>query len=298
MKINNIEILETFAEAFPMKFSRLIITAENLNWAKNAAISFTGFATSVIACGCEAGIERILAKDETPDGRNGVSILIFSMSSKELAKQVLNRAGQCVMTSPTSALFSGNSGDVKIKLGNALRYFGDGFQVSKKIDNKRFWRIPVMDGEFICEDFAYQQSGIGGGNFLILGDSNKNVLKASEVAVNAIKNLPNVILPFPGGVVRSGSKVGSKYKSLIASTNFEYCPSIKGIVKSKLDKNIKSVLEIVIDGVTEKDISFAMREGINAILKLDSHSGIKIISAGNYGGKLGPYHFHLRKVIK
>ena len=161
---NSIKIFDTFAEAFPMKCSRLIVTAETEKWARIAANSFTGFATSVIACGCESAIEKKLSKNETPDQRPGISILIFSMSSKELSKQILNRAGQCIMTSPTSALFSGNDGDIKIKLGNSLRYFGDGFQISKKVDKKRFWRIPVMDGEFICEDYAYQVDGVGGGN--------------------------------------------------------------------------------------------------------------------------------------
>ena len=298
MQINNIEIWDTFAEAFPMKCTRLIITAENLKWAMNAAIEFTGFATSVIACGCEAGIEKKMSIKDTPDNRPGVSILIFSMSSKELSKQVLNRAGQCVMTAPSSALFSGNKSSIKIKLGSSLRFFGDGYQISKKIDEDRFWRIPVMDGEFICEDFAYQMSGIGGGNFLILAKSNKDALRASEVAVKAINSIPNVILPFPGGVVRSGSKVGSKYKALIASTNFEYCPSIKGLVKTKLKSDVMSVLEIVIDGITEEDISLAIKVGIKSIINLGKSSGVKAISAGNYGGKLGPYHFHLKKIIK
>ena len=298
MIFNSIKIHDTFAEAFPMRCSRLIVTADRLGWAKIAANSFTGFATSVIACGCEAGIEKILKPNETPDKRPGVSILIFSMSSKDLAKQVLDRSGQCIMTSPTSALFSGNSGDKNIKLGNSLRYFGDGYQISKKISKKRFWRIPVMDGEFVCEDFAYQMNGIGGGNFLILANSRINALKAAEVAVSAMKKIPNTILPFPGGVVRSGSKVGSKYKGLIASTNFEYCPSIKGIIDSKLSYDINSVMEIVIDGISEDDISNCIRVGIKAIIKLGKESGVKEISAGNYGGKLGPFHFHLKKILE
>ena len=298
MIFNSIKINDTFAEAFPMRCSRLIVTADKLDWAKIAANSFTGFATSVIACGCEAGIEKILKPNETPDKRPGVSILIFSMSSKDLAKQVLDRSGQCIMTSPTSALFSGNHGDKNIKLGNSLRYFGDGFQISKKILKKRFWRIPVMDGEFVCEDFAYQMNGIGGGNFLILANSRTNALKAAEVAVTEMKKIPNTILPFPGGVVRSGSKVGSKYKGLIASTNFEYCPSIKGIIDSKLSYDINSVMEIVIDGISENDISNSIRVGIKAIIKLGKKSGVKEISAGNYGGKLGPFHFHLKKILE
>ena len=285
----------TFAEAFPMKVSRLIITAHTKKWALEAANSFVGFATSVIACGCEAGIESQLNKNETPDGRPGVSILIFSMSEKELAKQILNRAGQCVMTSPTSALFSGNMSDKKINLGKSLRYFGDGFQIAKKIGDKRYWRIPVMDGEFICEEYAYQTKGIGGGNFLILGKNIESVLNAAELAVSKINQLKNVILPFPGGIVRSGSKVGSKYKNLIASTNFDFCPGLKGLVSSKLNNGVNCVLEIVIDGLSENDIKNAMRVGIKAILDTNNEE-IYSISAGNYGGKLGPYLFKLKEV--
>ena len=286
----------TFAEAFPMKVSRLVITAHTKKWALEAANSFVGFATSVIACGCEAGIESYLEKNETPDGRPGISILIFSMSEKDLAKQILNRAGQCVMTSPTSALFSGNISDKKISLGKSLRYFGDGFQISKKVGDKRYWRIPVMDGEFICEEFAYQTKGIGGGNFLILGKDIESVLDVTEKAVIQINKLKNVILPFPGGIVRSGSKVGSKYRNLIASTNFEYCPGLKSLVKSKLNDEVGCVLEIVIDGISEVDIKNAMKIGIKTILDT-SNENIHSISAGNYGGNLGPYHFKLREVL-
>ena len=279
-----------------MKASRLIITAYTKKWALEAANSFTGFATSVIACGCEAGIESILNSSDTPDGRPGVSILVFSMSEKELSKQILNRAGQCVMTSPTSALYSGNISEKKINLGKSLRYFGDGFQISKVVDGKRLWRIPVMDGEFICEEYAYQMKAVGGGNFLILGKSIDALLKVAEKAVSEINKLRNVILPFPGGIVRSGSKVGSKYKNLIASTNFEFCPNLRGVVDSKLDNESNYVLEIVIDGLSESDISKAMKVGINSILNA-GHTEINAISAGNYGGKLGPYLFWLRKII-
>ena len=294
---NKIKIDNTFAEAFPMKASRLIITAHNKKWAREAAKSFCGFATSVIACGCEAGVEQELKSDDTPDRRPGVSVLIFSMSSTELQKQVLNRTGQCIMTTPTTSVFSGNYSDDKINLGKSLRYFGDGFQISKVIGGRRYWRIPVMDGEFLCEEFAYKSKAIGGGNFLILGNDIDNVLKAAEAAVLEMNKLKNIILPFPGGVVRSGSKVGSKYKSLIASTNSEYCPPLKGIVKSKINKGVNCVLEIVIDGLKFHDISNAMKIGIKTIIKRKI-PGITEISAGNYGGKLGPHLFYLKEILK
>ena len=294
---NKIKIENTFAEAFPMKASRLIITAHNIKWAREAAKSFCGFATSVIACGCEAGIEQELKSDDTPDRRPGVSVLIFSMSSTELQKQVLNRTGQCIMTTPTTSVFSGNYSDDKINLGHSLRYFGDGFQISKVVGGRRYWRIPVMDGEFLCEEFAYKSKAIGGGNFLILGNDTDNVLKAAEAAVLEMNKLKNIILPFPGGVVRSGSKVGSKYKSLIASTNSEYCPPLKGIIKSKINKGVNCVLEIVIDGLKFDDISNAMKIGIKTIIKR-KFPGITEISAGNYGGKLGPHLFYLKEILK
>ena len=297
MIINGIKIENTFAEAFPMKAARLIITADSKYWLKQAVNNMTGFATSVIACGCEAGIEKEIRSSETPDGRSGIAVLLFAMDSKGLAKQVLRRVGQCILTSPTTACFSGLESDEKIDLGNAIRYFGDGFQVSKKINDKKIWRIPVMEGEFVIEDKTSITKGIGGGNILIIGDSNQEVLKSAEAAVKEMRKVNNIILPFPGGIVRSGSKVGSKYKSLIASTNDAYCPTLKGITKTKLSKSNESVLEIVIDGINEKDISLAMKKGINIICK-KFNKGIKSISAGNYGGKLGPHHFHLRDVMK
>jgi len=297
MIINGIKIEKTFAEAFPMKASRLIITAESKNWLKKAVDSMTGFATSVIACGCECGIEKEISPSKTPDGRPGMTVLLFAMNSESLAKQVLRRVGQCILTTPTTACFSGLETDEKINLGNAIRYFGDGFQISKRINNKKFWRIPVMEGEFIIEDKTSITSGIGGGNILIIGTSNKEVLKAGEAAVKEMKKIDNIILPFPGGIVRSGSKVGSKYKNLIASTNDAYCPTLKGITKTNLDKDIECVLEIVVDGINEKDIALAMKKGTSIICK-KFNKGIKSISAGNYGGKLGPFHFHLRDIMK
>lgn len=298
MIINGVTIDATFAEAFPMKGTRLIITALNAKWAMISAQAFTGFATSVIACGCEAGIERELDPSETPDGRPGVSVLIFAMGGKGLAKQVETRAGQCVLTSPTSALFSGlDNPEKEIALGQNLRYFGDGFQISKMIDGKRYWRIPVMDGEFLTQEKTGVHDSVGGGNFLVLAESQAQALAACEAAIIEMRKIPNVIMPFPGGVVRSGSKVGSKFKALNASTNDAYCPTLKGQTKSDLSPEVESVMEIVIDGLTKEDIDKAMRVGIQAVCDLGAENGIRRISAGNYGGKLGPFHFHLQEIM-
>lgn len=297
MIINGVTIDETFAEAFGMKATRAIITAQNEKWAMISAQAMTGFATSVIACGCEAGIERVLDPSETPDGRPGVSILIFAMGGKGLAKQLETRAGQCVLTSPTSALFAGIDEGVQIPLGKNLRYFGDGFQVSKKIAGKRYWRVPVMDGEFLTEATTGRVEAVGGGNFLVLAKSQPQALAACEAAIEEMRKIPNVIMPFPGGVVRSGSKVGSKYPALGASTNDAFCPTLKGMTKTELPADCESVMEIVIDGLTKEDIDKAMRVGIQAVCDLGAENGIQRISAGNYGGKLGPFHFHLREIM-
>ncbi len=297
MIVNGVRIDDTFAEAFPMKATRVLITAQNLKWAYHAAQAMTGFATSVIACGCEAGIERELDASETPDGRPGVAAMIFAMGGKGLAKQVETRAGQCVLTSPTSALFAGIAGGDPIPLGKNLRYFGDGFQISKKIDCRRYWRVPVMDGEFLVEETTNMVPAIGGGNFLVLAESQPQALAACEAAIEAMRRLPNVIMPFPGGVVRSGSKVGSKYKALNASTNDAYCPTIKGQTATQLSREIESVMEIVIDGLSSNDIERAMRAGIEAVCRIGAAGGIRRISAGNYGGKLGPHLFHLHQIL-
>lgn len=297
MIINGVRIDSTHAEAFPMKATRVIITAQNLIWAYHSARSMTGFATSVIGCGCEAGIERELNPGETPDGRPGVAVLLFAMGEKGLIKQLVARAGQCVLTCPTSALFAGIDAGEPIPLGKNLRFFGDGFQISKLINHRRYWRIPVMEGEFLTEETTGMVKAVGGGNFLILARSQPQALAASEAAIKAMEKIPNVIMPFPGGVVRSGSKAGSKYKALKASTNEVFCPTLKGQTRTKLSPEIESVMEIVIDGLSEKDVRQAMRAGILAACSLGADHGILGISAGNYDGKLGPYRLHLQEIL-
>ena len=297
MVINGVTIDNAFAEAFAMKATRILITAQNLEWAYHAANATTGFATSVIACGCEAGIERELGAEETPDGRPGLSVLLFAVSGKELARQLERRVSQCVLTSPTSAVFAGMDQGEPLPLGKYLRFFGDGHQTSKLIGGRRYWRIPVMDGEFLVEDTTDMVSGVGGGNFLVLAESREQALAACESAVAAMRQVPNVIMPFPGGVVRSGSKVGSKYTALRASTNDAYCPTIRGVVATELTPDIGAVMEIVIDGLAPADITKAMRAGIDAVVERGAAQGIRRVSAGDFGGKLGKFHFRLHEIM-
>jgi len=295
VQIRGVSIVDTFAEAFSMRGARVIITGRTAGWAREAATRMTGFATSVIACKCEAGIERELSSDETPDGRPGISVLFFTMSSDELPKRLIERIGQTVLTCPTTACFNGllDTPD-RIGIGKALRVFGDGFQSSKVIGGERYWRIPVMEGEFLVQESFGMQKGVGGGNFLILAESADAALAAAEAAVEAMRGAAGVILPFPGGIVRSGSKVGGKrYKKMIATTNDAFAPTIRAITATELRDGVNSVLEIVLDGLDVPAISIAMRVGIDAACR----DGVRAITAGNYGGKLGPHHFHLRRIM-
>lgn len=297
LEVAGVPVEETFAEAFDMKCTRVIITAHTLEWARDAAIAMTGFGTSIIACGIEAAIERELSPDQTPDGRPGVAVLAFAVSGKELEKQIPRRAGQCVLTCPTTSLFAGIDGEKRIALGKMLRYFGDGFQISKRIGERRYWRIPVMDGEFLCEADTGRVDAVGGGNFLLLGRTLDAVAKACRIATAAIAPLPGVITPFPGGATRSGSKVGSKYAGLVASTNEAYCPSLSGLVEQPFGREVGAILEVVIDGLTPEAIATAMRVGITAACEAIGPDGLVGVTAGNYGGKLGRHHFHLREVL-
>ncbi|MDQ2104102.1 formylmethanofuran--tetrahydromethanopterin N-formyltransferase [Azospirillum isscasi] len=298
MRLNGVHIEDTFAEAFPMLGTRLIVTADTPAWAEAAVLSMTGFATSVIACGCEAAVERPLPPDETPDARPGAAVLLFAMSRAELAKQVARRVGQCVMTCPGTACYAGLRDGPAIPLGNALRYFGDGWQIAKRIGTRRHWRIPVMDGEFLCEATTAAVDGVGGGNFIILAADRRAGLAAAQAAVTAIRALPGAILPFPGGVVRSGSKIGGKYKGLIASTNTAFCPTLRGTAPvSLVPEGVESILELVIDGVSAEAVAAAMRAGIAAVAGLGAAGGVVSVTAGNYGGKLGRYQFRLHEVM-
>ena len=297
MDRRGVRVADTFAEAFDMRAARVLITADSPAWARTAAQSMTGFATSVIGCKVEAGIEADLGPDETPDGRPGTSVLLFGFDAAGLGTRLVERVGQTVLTCPTTACFDGlPQAAERAVVGGLLRHFGDRFQSSKFLDGHRYWRIPVMEGEFVVEEAFGVQKAIGGGNFLLLATDQHAALVAAEAAVEVMRKVRGVILPFPGGIVRSGSKVGAKhYKKIIATTNDAYCPTLRGRagVASELPEGVNSVLEIVVDGLDRAAIETAMRAGIDAACR----PGVVEITAGNYGGKLGKHHFRLHEIL-
>lgn len=312
MKIGNTTIDDTFAEGFGMRYTRLLVSAIDAYWLQTALNEFCGYGSSVIQCDAEVGVE-FANIEESLDDRPCASVMAFGFSADGLASAIAKRTGQCLMTCPTTAVFDGmkTSGTLPfdvtggmfedskaIPLGDHVRFFGDGFQKSKIIGDRRLWRIPVMDGEFIIEDTTSCRKGVAGGNFLIQSVDQPSGLAAARRAIEAINFVAGVITPFPGGVVRSGSKVGSRYKALRASTSHSFCPTLRGRVDSNVHPDATCVLEIVIDGVDFETVACAMRTGILAAIDPDSagHS-IPLISAGNYGGDLGKHHFHLHQIL-
>lgn len=300
MKIHETKIVDTYAEAFKMWMARLIITADSHAWALEAARATTGFATSIIGCKVEAGIEEMLTPGDTLDGRPGVSVLLFATDAEGLGKRLVERVGQCVMTCPTTACYDGLHGARQGQLtttavGGQLRYFGDGYQIAKLLGERRLWRIPVMDGEFLVDETFTLKRAVGGGNLLILGADTASALPAAQAAVAAMRELPGVIMPFPGGIVRSGSKAGSRYKFLFASTNEAYCPTLRGFAPATaVPEQAGCVYEIVIDGSDVPAVERAMRRGMQAA----ATQGALQISAGNYGGRLGQYKLHLHGLLE
>jgi len=298
LRYDGVEIEDTYAEIFSMWMGRILITAENEKWALTAARTATGLATSIIMSPAEAGIEGLPPPDKTPDGRTGALIQIYHHTRRDLKTQMVLRIGQCVMTCPTTAAFDAlPEAKRRLKVGRSLRLFGDGFQKRDTVGERKVWRIPVMEGEFIVEDRFGASKAIAGGNFLILAENRRDGLKAAEEAVNAISQRSNgVILPFPGGVCRAGSKSGSVKYKLKASTFHQFCPKLRKLVPdSQVPEKVTNIYEIVINGVNLDAVKRAMAEGIKAAVKVP---GVLRISAGNYGGKLGPYKAHLKEVLE
>ncbi|MCS7120199.1 MAG: formylmethanofuran--tetrahydromethanopterin N-formyltransferase [Nitrososphaerota archaeon] len=297
-RLNGVEIDDTFAELFEMWAARVLITAKDEKWALTAANAATGFASSIIGCPAEAGVERIVGREMTPDKRVGAIIQIYHGIRSELKKQMIKRIGQCIMTCPTTSIFDFLPNAIRrLKVGRSLRLFGDGFQRRDEIYGRRVWRIPVMEGEFIIEESFGVKKAIAGGNFIILAETQDSALLGAEEAVKAIRSeVEGVILPFPGGICRSGSKVGSLKYKLPASTNHLFCPILRDVLSgSNVTEDANCVYEIVVNGLNLDCVKKAMAEGIKAAAKV---KGVVKISAGNYGGKIGPIKVYLHDILR
>ncbi|QSZ67083.1 formylmethanofuran--tetrahydromethanopterin N-formyltransferase [Methanofollis aquaemaris] len=294
MEYNGVTIDETYAEAFPTWVSRVIITAVTEEWAYKAAVEATGFATSAIGCPCEAGVEGFVPAEETPDGRPGYAILICA-GKKKLKARVLERLSECILTAPTTAAFDGLP-EAEERIPLKLHFFGDGYEYKKEVGGRQCWAIPIMNGEYVGEEDFGIVKGVAGGNFFIMGENQMAALVGAQAAVDAIGAVCGVITSFPGGVVASGSKVGStKYKFMSATTNEKYCPTLREQVEdSMVPEGVKAIYEIVIDGVDEESVTEAMAVGVKAAAMVP---GVVFISAGNFGGNLGPFKIELKNLF-
>ncbi|MCF2142381.1 MAG: formylmethanofuran--tetrahydromethanopterin N-formyltransferase [Candidatus Heimdallarchaeota archaeon] len=285
---------DTYSECFTMWYSRILITAIDEEMALIAAQETIGFATSIIMCSAEAGIERLVSAKETPDNRPGVVIQIWTRHSKQMKDELLSRLSQCAMTTPTTNIFNFTSvAEKSVPVGKLIAYFGDGFQKKITKFGHELWEIPVMDGSFLIEDSFNIAKGIAGGLLILLGTEQVATLQAAKTAVKAIRDSKaQAITSFPGGICRSGSKIGSKYSFLNESTNHRFCPGLKKDVSdSLLPPEVQCAYEIVINAVNEDELKKALKAGIDA---LRENNAIVKITSSNFGGELGKITINLK----
>lgn len=295
MEVNGVVIEDTYAEAFPTWISEIVITAANRYLVTEAAEHATGFASSVIGSGVEAGIDRYILPNVSPDGRPGCMVIMAHPDKQQLKDQVVHRIAECILTTPTTSIFNGLP-DVPEKIPVKLHFFGDGYEYQKRVGDRNVWAIPIIGGEFIIEEEVGCIHGIAGGNFLIMGTDQMATLTAAQAAVEVIHGTDGAMASFPSGVTGSGSKIGSrKYRFMKATTNDAFCPTIKQKNPNSLvPDGVKAVFEIVIDGISEEAVKKAMAGGIRAACRMP---GVTHISAGHYGGTLGPYKFYLHEIL-
>ncbi|HIE34374.1 MAG TPA: formylmethanofuran--tetrahydromethanopterin N-formyltransferase [Candidatus Altiarchaeales archaeon] len=292
------EIDDTYAEAFEGLYSEILVTAKNSKWLMASVNSAIGFATSIVGCTCEAGIDRIIEPEDTPDGRIGAAVQFWVASFcndpvRALEHELICRIGQCILTAPTTAVFNFTDSEKGFEIGRKLGFFGDGFQNEEERFNRIIVNIPRMMGEFLIEKKINYSKGVMGGNLRFFADSEDSALKSAESAVDAINDINGVVTTFPGGVCASGSKVGSRYKFLKASTNCKLCPTLKPVIDdSMVPDGVESISEITVNGISESAVRKAMHSGIEAS---KGTKGLIKISAGNYGGKLGKYKIYLKR---
>jgi formylmethanofuran--tetrahydromethanopterin N-formyltransferase len=293
---------DTYAEAFKSLYAELLITARDRTWLDHALQASTGNASSTILCDCEAGLDRYVGPGgdgsvETPDGRPGAVAQIhvprFRKDRVEaLERSLLVRISQNVLTCPSAACFSLQESEPCYKLGRKIAYFGDGYQFKDVRHGRRVWVVPILGGEFVVDRrFGYRE-GLMGGNLWYFGKDLDSALAAAERGVEAIRRVPGVIMPFPGGVAGSGSKAGSRYSFSVASTYERFCPTLRERLgdESGLPEGVGSVMEIIINGRDLKSIIDATQAAIAASRETP---GLLRISAGNYGGRLGKSFIHL-----
>ena len=303
------EVEDTFCEAFEGLFVRLCVTANDEKWLTYAVRGATALPCTVFG-ESEAGIEKFLGEEETPDGRKGAIIQIWvgteggeAKAIQKLEHEVAKRVRQGILVVPTTAVFDAfslrcegceikeeGSIDTLRKIGHC----GDGYEEICEKFGREIIKIPIMMGEFIVERFFKYGKGVMGGNIWLFCERIKDALAAGERAVEAVNTVDGAIAPF--GVCAAGSKPETKFPEIGPTTNHPFCPTLRGkLAETKVPEGVSAIPEIVIDGVSESVVKKALRSVIESVR---NEKGVVKISAGNYGGRLGKFKFYLRTLIQ
>jgi formylmethanofuran--tetrahydromethanopterin N-formyltransferase len=296
MKINGLEIEDTFAEAFEGLFCRLIVTAEGKRRLKKAVYSATALPSTVFG-EAEGGVEGWLGKEKTPDGRDGAIIQIWVNYTKDgagvLEHELSKRIRQGILVVPTTRVFNALESETQIDVMDTVGHCGDGYETTERRFDREMINIPIMMGDFLIERFLGFSKGIMGGNIWIYCDSVISGVEAGDTAVEAVAKVSEAITPF--GTCSAGSKVETNFPEIGPTTNHPYCPTLRGrIIDSKLPPHVESIPEVVINGTSMDVVKKAMKESIYAIKDI---KGVIGISAGNFGSKLGKHKIFLRDLI-
>lgn len=322
-KIDRGKVEDTFAEAFPGLYIRLLITAERgttpedksapeIEYDELRLAAYRSTATPSIVVGrVEAGIEKWLTKKQTPDKREGVIVQFWgrfdekedtTKQAEKFYKEMSIRIRQDVLSVPTTRVFDlsdtgegTQKGGIVIDAEERIGKCGGGHEWFSKNDSKEIINIPLMMGyDFQIDRHLTCGIGVSGANIWLLCDSIEGGRKAGRKAISAINRVEGVITPFY--TCPSGS-AAEDYPPIGPPTNYLYCPTLRDKLKglSRIPQGIKSIPEIVINGVTLAAVKKAMKASLESVVGMDE---VIRVSAGNYEGKLGKYKIHLRELLK
>ena len=295
------EVEDTFAEAFDGLFCRIVITARDEVRLKRAAYGSTALPMVVVGRG-EGGIEEWLGPAETPDGRLGAIVQFwtgisesqpFEVMLKKFVKEASYRIRQEILVEPTTCVFNALDSASHFDVMDSVGHCGDGYEWEEEYAGRQVINVPIMMPSFRIERYLGYDVGVSGGNLWFMCQDEDSALKAGDKALESVHSIRGVITPFD--ICAAGSKPETKYPEIGPTTNHLYVPSLKEkITESKVPEGVRSIPEIVINGVSLDVVRQAMKVSIDAVRDM---KGVVKISSGNYGGKLGKYRIYLHELL-
>jgi formylmethanofuran--tetrahydromethanopterin N-formyltransferase len=292
---------DTYAEAFDGLFCRIMITAKDETRLRRAAYGSTALPMTVIGR-TEGGVEKWLKTVETLDGRLGALVQFwggineskpFESSLRKFIKEASYRIRQEILVEPTTCVFNSLDSPTRFDAMETVGHCGDGYEWEEKHAGRHMINVPVMMPGFRIERYLAYGIGVSGGNLWLMCQDEDSALKAGDKALEAVYTVEGVITPFD--ICAAGSKPETKYPEIGPTTNHLYVPPLKErVAESKVPEGVKSIPEIVINGISLDRVKQAMKASIKAVKSID---GVVKISAGNYGGKLGKHKIYLRELL-